>query len=174
MYITLVKNHLTYCSQLWRPRLIEDIRSLEKIQRRATKFVLQSFSSDFKTRLIKLNILPLMYWLEDQDITFLVKCFKDPLENFNPFTFVSFITHSTRSATIHKLKVNFKRTTTTRHFCFNRVARLWNCLPLLDLCLLYSTLKYKLKLIFWDHFTNHFNPNNIHALFLSIAHVQIV
>ena len=95
-----------------------------------------------------------------QDIMFLVKCFKDPPDNFDPFTFVSFTNHSTRSATNHKLKVNFNRTTTTRHFYFNRVARLWNCLPPLDLSMSYPTLKYKLKLIFWTHFTNHFNPND--------------
>ena len=161
LYITLVRSHLTYCSQLWRPRLLKDIRSLEQIQRRATKFILQDFSSDYKTRLIKLNMLPLMHWLELQDVMFLVKCFKDPSENFNPLTFVSFITHSTRSATNHKLTVNFKRTSTTRHFYFNRVVRLWNYLPTLDLSLSYSTLKYKLKQIFWAHFTDHFNSSNI-------------
>ena len=161
LYITLVRSHVTYCSQLWRPHLPKDIRSLEQIQRRATKFILQDFSSDYKTRLIKLNMLPLMHWLELRDVMFLVKCFKDPPENFNPLTFVSFITHSTRSATNHKLTVNFKRTSTTRHFYFNRVVRLWKYLPTLDLSLSYSTLKYKLKQIFWAHFTDHFNSSNI-------------
>ena len=122
------------------PRLIKDIRSLEQIQHRATKSIIQDFSSDYKKRLIKWNMLPLMYWLELQGIMFLVKCFKDPPENFNPPTYISFITHSTRSATNHKLKVNFKRTTTTRHFYFNRVVRLWNCLPSLDLSLSYQAL----------------------------------
>ena len=134
----------------------------DDVQRRATKFMLQDFSSECKTRLIKLNMLPLMYWLELQDITcmFLLKCFKDPPENFNPLAYVSFITHSIRSATNQKLKVSFKRTTTTRHIYFIRVVRLWNCSPSLDLSLSYPTLKYKLKLIFSIHFTNHFNPYN--------------
>ena len=97
--------------------------------------------------------------LELQDIIFLIKCFKDPSENFNPLRFISFITHSSRSATNHKLKVNFKRTSHTRHFYFNRVVRLWNCLPSLDSSLSYSSLKYSIKQMFWSYFIKHFNPN---------------
>ena len=42
LYITLVRPHLTYCSQLWRPYLIKDILSFERIQRRATKYILSN------------------------------------------------------------------------------------------------------------------------------------
>ena len=104
-------------------------------------------------------MLQLMYWLELQDIIFLIKCFKDYSENFNPLRFVSFIIHSSRSATYHKLKVNFKRISHTLHFYFNRGVRLWNCLPPLDLSLSFSNLKYSIKQMFWTHFTKHFNAN---------------
>ena len=33
LYLTLVRSKATYCSQLWRPRLIKDITSLKNIQR---------------------------------------------------------------------------------------------------------------------------------------------
>ena len=39
LYLSLVKS---YCCQLWRPRLIKDIRNFERIQCRATKFILQT------------------------------------------------------------------------------------------------------------------------------------
>ena len=39
LYLSLVKSKLSYCSQLWRPRLIKDIRNFERIQHRATKFI---------------------------------------------------------------------------------------------------------------------------------------
>lgn len=46
LYISLVRSQITYCSPLWRPHLIKDIHSLETIQRRATKFILNDYSSD--------------------------------------------------------------------------------------------------------------------------------
>ena len=158
--MSLVRSHLTYCSQIWSPRLIKDFQTLERVQRRATKFIMNDFSLDYKSRLIQLNMLPLMYWLELQDVLFLIKCFKDLSENFNPLSFVSFVCHSTRSATSHKLKVNYNRTSVTRHFYFNRVVKLWNCMPPIDLSMSYSKLKHTLKQIFWSHFITNFNPDN--------------
>ena len=49
-----------YCSPIWRPNLIYDITALERVQIRATKYVLNDFSSDYKFRLISLQILPSM------------------------------------------------------------------------------------------------------------------
>ena len=37
---------------------------LERVQRRASKFILNDYSIDYKSRLIKLNLLPLMYIYE--------------------------------------------------------------------------------------------------------------
>ena len=59
-----------YCSQLWRPNLIKDIFSLERVQRRATKYILSDYSTDYKSRLINLKLLPLMYIYELNDIIF--------------------------------------------------------------------------------------------------------
>ena len=39
LYISLVWSQLLYCSQLWRLQLIKDIQRLERIQRRATKYI---------------------------------------------------------------------------------------------------------------------------------------
>ena len=61
LYLSLVRSQLIFCSELWRPNLIKDISCLEQVQHRATKYILNDFSSDFKTCLLKLNLLPLMY-----------------------------------------------------------------------------------------------------------------
>ena len=119
LYISLVPSRLPYCSQLWRPQLMKNILLLEKVQRRATEYILNYFSSDYKTRLTKLNILPLMFWLELQDILFLVKCFKQPSHNINIFSYVSFASSCTRSLFLNKLRYNFHRSTKTRHQFFN-------------------------------------------------------
>ena len=40
LYLSLVRSQITYCSVIWRPYLIEDIVNFERIQRRATKFII--------------------------------------------------------------------------------------------------------------------------------------
>ena len=62
---------------------MKDILNIERVQRRATKDVLNDYASDYKTRLLKLKLLPLMYFFELQDITFVVKSLKFPTNNFN-------------------------------------------------------------------------------------------
>ena len=70
LYISLVRSQLSYCSQLWRSQFVNDIMSLESVQRRSTKYIIQDYSSNYKQRLIFLNLLPLMYWYELQDMLF--------------------------------------------------------------------------------------------------------
>ena len=76
---------LTYCSQLCRPHLLSDITMIiEKVQRLATRFILHDYtSSSYMDRLVKLNLLPTCYWLELQDILFLIKCIQHSSDNFN-------------------------------------------------------------------------------------------
>ena len=45
---------------------------------------------DYKLRLIEINLLPLMFWYELQDILFAVKCLLDPPDNFNLYNYVKF------------------------------------------------------------------------------------
>ena len=160
LYLSLVRSQLTYCSQIWRPQLIKDILSLEKIQRRATKYILNDYSSDYKARLTKLGILPLMYFLEYLDITFLVTCIKEPASNFPISDYITFSSSNTRSCTFYKLIIKKAKTNQSRHFYFNRVARLWNFLPPIDLSLSLSTIKHNLKQIFWTHFKENFSSFN--------------
>ena len=113
--LSLVRSKLSYCSQLWRPRLMEDIICLEKIQRRATKFICNDFPSDYKSRLSLLHLLPLMYWLELQDIMFLIRCIKDTHNNLCLTDLISFSSSSTRATSKISLQCNFSRSSITRH-----------------------------------------------------------
>ena len=42
LYVSLVHCHLMYCSPLWRPQFIVDIKQLESVQRRATRFIVNN------------------------------------------------------------------------------------------------------------------------------------
>ena len=164
LYFTLVRSHLVYCSPLWRPHLIKDIENFERVQRRATKFILNNYHLDYKSRLLQCQILPLMYFLELNDILFLVKSLKSPTSAFNIHKYVIFNTSTTRSGTSNKLIHNFTPTMQAHHFYFNRIVRLWNSLPCIDLSLTINTIKSNLYSFFWKHFVTHFNSDNVHTL----------
>ena len=126
LYISLVRSQLTYCSQLWRPALIKDIRKLEQIQRRATKFILGTSHPhpDYKHRLIALNLLPLMYYFEIADIMFMTNSLKNPTDRFNILTFVTIQKSNTRSSDKVTLKHVRCGSNQQQHFYFNRIPRL--------------------------------------------------
>ena len=70
LYISLVRSQLTYCSIIWRPHLSKHIVVLKKVQKRATKCILNDYSLGYKNRLVAIHLLPLMYQLELNDLMF--------------------------------------------------------------------------------------------------------
>ena len=83
LYISLVKSQLLYCSQLWRPQLLKDIFILERIQCRATKYILNDYQLPYKERLEWLHLLPLMYTYELNDLILFIKSLKAPTDHFD-------------------------------------------------------------------------------------------
>ena len=157
LYLSLVRPKFIYCSCVWHPHLIKDIVSLEKVQRRATKFILNDFSSDYKSTLLRLNLFRLMLLYEYYDIIFFFKCLKSPSSSFNINNYVSFASSSTRSSANAKLLHTKSTTNSSRHFYFNR-------LPVFGTLSLFSPwnnrLKENLKIILWNHFITHFDPDS--------------
>ena len=151
-----------YCSPIWRPYLVKDISNLEHLQRRATKYILNDYISDYKTRPLKLELLPLMYTFELSDIMFFIKSIKNPTSSFNIYHFISFST-SARSGGF-KLHHNPSTTNKQRHFYFVRICRLWNAVPLIDVNLSIDTIRNRVKSHFWNHFIHNFDPLNPHTL----------
>ena len=156
VYISIVRSNLLYCSPLWRPYLIKDI---ERIQRRASKYILGDYTSDYKTRLIKLNLLPLMYIYELLDILFFIKSYKSPINSFNIFQYVTFNNSFTRSRDkklIHIASNNLVNSNS--YFC--RISRLWNALPVIDITSSLTAIKSKLLSFLWNHFLLNFSSNS--------------
>ena len=59
LYKSLVRPHLDYCVQAWRPSLIKDIDVLEKVQRRATRMISECREMDYEKRLKVLKLTTL-------------------------------------------------------------------------------------------------------------------
>ena len=72
LYVSLIRSKLLYCSPIWRPHLLTDIKALEDVQRRATKYILNNYDSNYRLRLLDLKLLPLMMVLEINDILLLL------------------------------------------------------------------------------------------------------
>ena len=165
LYLSLVRSRLSYCSPVWRPKHIKDIILLEKVQRRATKFILNDYSSNYKHRLLTLHILPLMYYLEINDLTFFINSLKHPDNHFNIKDFVTFSDSSTRSSSFNKLKHTKSLSNSARHAYFNRLPRLWNSLPPINLDSSTNCIKSLITEHFWSHFSSHFNPKPLEPHF---------
>ena len=72
-YLTLVRSHIGYATQVWTPQSIDLLRRLERVQRRATKYILDlPFICDqtYGGRLMNLNLLPISSWREFLDMIF--------------------------------------------------------------------------------------------------------
>ena len=78
LYVSLVWLKLLFCSPLWHPYLLKDVKCLELVQIRATRFIINNPTLDYKDRLIQLNILPLMMEFEIAGVIFLIKSIKFP------------------------------------------------------------------------------------------------
>ena len=69
-----IRSILEYCSPIWSPANLKDILLLERVQRRATKYILNNYSDfSYAERCIKLSILPLCFRREINDLLLFFK-----------------------------------------------------------------------------------------------------
>jgi len=157
LYITLVHLHLTYCSQLWHPYLIKDILSFEHIQCCTTQHIL---TISYKSRILELHLLSLMYFFEIQDVLFAIKSLKSPTSNFDINSYISFTQGHTRSSTHGKLIhiSHYSNLNCNLYFCC--LPRFWNALPIINTII---TIKIKLKEFMWKKFDDN-NHCTLHFL----------
>ena len=112
-----------------------------------------------KTRLLKLDLLPLVYMLDFYDIIFFIKALKQPSHHFNILHYVTFSTINTRSTSTNMLVHIRTNTNYTRNFYFNRLPRLWNKLPFIDLNQSLPTIRTTIYNYLQQHFQNNFSPD---------------
>ena len=59
LYKAIVRPHVEYCIQVWRPYLKKDIDKLERVQRRATKLIPELKHSCYERRLLECRLTTL-------------------------------------------------------------------------------------------------------------------
>ena len=116
----------------------------------------------YRERLLTLHLFPLMYWLEIQDVLFLVKSLKEPADNTTILDYVTFPSMNTRSTSSGKVVHKYTRYSQSHHFYFNRIIRLWNSLPTIDLNYsLFTAIKRQIISRLWLHFQTTFDRDNV-------------
>lgn len=132
LYLTFVRSHIGYASEIWAPSSIGGRTKIASLQRRATKFILNThWQADisYQERLSRLNLLPLTYWHEVKDLIFYFKCrvghYTLPIADYvRPKG-----TRLTRHSSDLDVLIPKCRTKLFQFSYFNRVAKLWNTLP---------------------------------------------
>jgi len=128
LYKSLVRPHLDYCIQVWRPFLHKDVEVLEKVQRRATRMIEGLKSVSYEERLRKLNLTTLETRRIRADLIETYKIFHG-LDNLNSEAF--FELSQVRNTRGHRYKIYKKdfRSNFGKYSFGNRVIDEWNSLP---------------------------------------------
>ena len=94
--------------------------------------------------------------------SFFMKSVQSPNSAFNILNYISFSSNPTRSCN-HKLVHNDTKYSSSCHFYFNRLPRLWNklvdCVDIMDCSLLIA--KGRIISLMWESFTLNFDSDNI-------------
>lgn len=125
-YITWVRSRLEYATVLWSTHTQRNWISQVWREYR----ILDTDYSGYE-RLSRLNLLPLQYRREINDIIFFFKCFRN-ICLVDIFDYVSFRScgKPLRNVDHLTLKIPFSRTESFKNSYFVRICRLWNDLPL--------------------------------------------
>jgi hypothetical protein len=169
LYTSLVRPLVEFSSQVWMCKTVKLTKNLESIQRRASKYILNDFESNYTNRLIKLNILPLVYRREYLDLIFYYNSLYDIIDvNMNIFPMMlNHVNVITRLQHDNMLLTNTNvKYLVHDQFYTRRIVRLWNCLPSkirkIPLTEMGNNTSFKreLKLWYFELLVNKFNEDN--------------
>jgi hypothetical protein len=126
LYKSLVRPHLEYSVQAWRPHFQKDIDLIEGVQRRATKLISDLKDKSYENRLRILNLTTLETRRLRGDLIEVFKIFKG-FDNLDPTMFFELSTAPTRGHSLKLIKPRCRLD--IRKFSFtHRVIDAWNSL----------------------------------------------
>ena len=129
LFTSLVRPHLDYCVQAWRPHYLKDIVKLERVQRRAVKIIKELQGTTYEEKLIELKLFSLEKRRLRGDMITVFRMLKG-IDNIDSDIFFTLFS-SNNSTRGHSLKLSRPsvKTDTRKFFFSSRVVNLWNCLP---------------------------------------------
>ena len=146
---------------MWSPHTSRNISKLERIQRRATKFILKT-NDDYEQRRKKHNLLSLEQRRFLFDVLFLYKALNGYI-NIDLSTYVQFFSDSDRYPLRGKdectLKKNYASTNTFKFSFFSRIVDMWNTLPLIRQATTVASFKKGVREFLWKfgRFLNYYS-----------------
>ena len=131
LYTSLVRSQLEYASIIWAPTTKENIILLERIQKRATKYICNYRDMTYRERLQNCKLVPLAHRREILDCTFAHKA-RDGLfgQTIKDICLIKAPRHNVRlDPNNTKIQPKAFNTETFGHFYSNRLPQIWNTLP---------------------------------------------
>ena len=168
-YLTLVRSHLGYTTQVWTPQSIDLIPKVERVQRRATKYILDlPFICDqtYGERLINLNLLPISYWHESLEKISFFKVVTGTVRVSPSILPQVLVTRTTRSSSTRNVTHFISRkcnTVTFQRSFLNRTTRIRHTLAndlQLSCNLQISQFKSIMYKYFMDALERNYDPEN--------------
>ena len=130
LYCSLVRSNLEYCSVVWSPYTKRNTDKLERVQRRATKLVLES-DDPYDIRLQELNLMSLEMRRSLADVTFIYKVLNGNID-IDISKILDFHSEADRFSlkVSLTLKKKYARTNVLKYSFFHRITDQWNQLSL--------------------------------------------
>jgi hypothetical protein len=128
LYKALVRPHLEYCNQIWRPHLQKHINMIENVQRRATRLIPGFKDLTYEERLRKLKLPSLAYRRMRGDI---IEMYKLATHKYDRRITEGLLHHIERNSRGHQLKLRKDRPSSTlqANSFLHRTVNNWNKLP---------------------------------------------
>ena len=127
LYKSLVRPHLEYCIQAWRPHLEKDIGILERVQRRATRMIDECIGKTYQERLNMTNLTTLEERRTRADMLEVYKILNG-FEGIEADKLFTRLESNTRGHSQRLVKNSFRKDIFKYSFG-NRIKNLWNNLP---------------------------------------------
>ena len=126
LYKSIVRPHLEYANVIWHPMYKNQLKALEKVQRRFTKLIPGLRHLTYQNRLINLKLPSLKYRQIRGDLIQSYKIIHN-IDNLCCSDFFTFNNNSTRNSKL-KLDKEFAKSKTRCNFLSLRVFDYWNSL----------------------------------------------